>query len=158
MSTWVTTTEWTATRKRCCVQAIREFARALPQLPEAEFSPPGRGAIILNIEGVAVSVYPLVLSRRAVRGRIREGAMLAVFQKNEPVGDRAGVAIAEILHRALQQTGLENLHPAECLVADVFRRKVFSAKPQNQRVLSNITSACREIAVRWPALRAVFAA
>lgn len=156
----VTTTEWSTIGKRCCVQAIRGFERVVMELPTAgsQFSLPDRAGMTLRVEEVAISVHPLVLSRREVRGRVREGAILAVFQKNDPLGERAGRAVAELLRRALVQTGQSNVHPTDCVVVDVFSGEIFTSAPQSQRVFANITSACREIAVRWPTLPPAMAA
>ena len=156
----VTTTDWSAIGKRCCVQAIQGFAGIFDQLPtaNAKFSLPSREAIMLSMEGVAVSVYPLVFSRREIRGSRRQGAILGVFQKNDPLDERALKAVAELLHRALIHAGHPDVHPAECVVVDVFSGKFSTATRQNQRIFANILSACREIAVRWPTLPPAIAA
>jgi len=159
VSALIPETRWQDVSNRCCVQAIRGFALLFPQLPtaNADFSPPGGTAMTLNVEGVAVSVYPLVLSRRQVRGRVRQGAILAVFQKTDPLEERERKAAAEVLHRALAQMSQPDLHPSDCLVVDVFSGQ-FSCAAESQRMFSNISSACREIAVRWPALMPAIAA
>lgn len=153
LSERTTTTEWTTVGKDCCVTAIREFARVVPNLPTAgsTFRVPD-GRLMLNIEGVTVSLHPIALSQRSVRGVVRRGAILAVFQKGEPMGEMAGRAAVELLRRGLTQTGVPEIYPGDCVVVDVFRRRIFTATAQNRRVFANITSACREIAVRWPTL------
>jgi hypothetical protein len=160
VSSLVTTTDWRTVSKRCCVQAIHDFAALFPSIPTAgsEFSIPEKGGIVLNLEGVVVSVHPVALSRREVRGRERRGAILAIFQKTDPVGERPGKAVAELLRRALMQAGQPDLHPSECVVVDIFRKQIFTAPAQSQRVFANINSACREIAVRWPTITSAMAA
>lgn len=148
------TTTFEESARDCSVLALRRFARMVDELPTAgaNFSPVSQEALVLRLEGVAVSVFPLVTSRRVVRGRVRTGAILAVMRKTEPVGDIAGKAIAELLRRALTQSGYEDVHPADCIVVDVFQGEHFTAPVRGERILSDIRSACREIAVRWPAL------
>jgi hypothetical protein len=151
----ITTSEYRDVAKRCSVQALLRFARLFSRLPtrDAEFFLPGSTNAVLDVEGVAISVYPLVLSRRIVRRQMRLGAVLGVFQKTQPLSDRSAQAVAELLRLAISESGLPDVHPSDCLVVDIFRGSIHAASTRGQkRLLSEVESACREIAVRWSSL------
>lgn len=154
LGTHVATTRFRNSAKRCCSQAIRRLALLFPQIPtrDARFRCPGQISFFLTVEGVLISIRPLALSRRNVKGNIRSGGVLAVFRKGEALSERGAKAVAELLRRALEDSGLESVHPSDCVVVDVFSGEIYSASTRGKRISSDIASACREIAVRWPAL------
>lgn len=149
-----TTTPFQETAKRNCLQALRRFSDLYPDLRLADVTvvQGERVALHLRVAGVAISVFPSLVFERVIRGEERSGAVLFVFRKTSALGERAGKATTELLRRALEVAGHENVSPADCLVVDVFGRKVFKATPYGQRVFKEIASACREISVRWPSL------
>lgn len=153
----VTTKPYEAAAKEGCAQAIQRFAKLYPGLRLEGLTPAiaGNQGFSLDIEGVEISVAPVVLLRRVKRdGSEETGALLLAISKGVKLSDHSGRAVAEILRQALVQGGLVSVRPKLCMVVDIFARGVFVAPPRNQRLTSEIESACREIAVRWPAIAA----
>jgi hypothetical protein len=140
---------------RLSALAIRCFAALLPSiqfngaLPVVTVTP----HFILRVEGVAISVSPSVILRRVNRrGRVESGALLLAIRKGEVLDERSGIAVGEMLRLSLTQNGYQSVKPMLCVVADVFGGAVYSAPSRSQRLGSEIESACREIAVRWPSI------
>ncbi len=90
-----------------------------------------------------------------MRGHDRAGALFLAFRKKKPLPTRAGTAVAELLRRGLEKSGLVNplnIKPEFCVVVDVFRDRVYLA-PRGRKILGyEIESACREIAILWPSV------
>jgi hypothetical protein len=150
-----TTTMYEQRTRDCCVQAIRQFARLYPTLLMKGVTSALIGAtgFQLFIEGVEISVWPTVLLQRIRRdGSVETGAMLLAFRKGAVLSDHSGQAVAELLRQSLQRNGHTGVSAKMCLVIDVFGKKTFSAPTRSQRLSSEIESACREIAGRWPAI------
>jgi hypothetical protein len=90
-----------------------------------------------------------------VRGDERTGALLLVFRKEKALSKKAGIAAGELLRSAVAESGLVNpltVKPELCIVVDVFEGEVHHAPRSRKRLGSEIESACREIANRWPTL------
>jgi hypothetical protein len=148
-------TRYEAEANRCSALAIRRFARIYCDLPiKGAMVLPIVSPFSLAIEGVTISVAPLALLKRSGRaGVVQSGAVLAVFRKNEMLGDRSGRAVAELLRRVLIEAGHPGVRPELCIVVDIFSAKVISTTARGHRVAEEVESACREIAARWPALK-----
>ena len=142
--------------KGLCLQAIEHFTKALPDLPlkgvTASFI--GRSQPLgLLIEGVKVSVYPIVLLTKRVRSEERRGALLLSIYKTEPLSDHGGEAVATLVYEALAASRLGSgpavIDPKLCLVVDVFRQRVYTAPAGRTRIMGEIKSNCREFARTW---------
>lgn len=143
--------------KRNCIDALHAFAKLLPDLAldGVRVSTTGQPTFAQMIESVVVSSRPLVLlSRENKDGSVQRGALQIVLRKEAVLDDRGGEAVALILKEALCNAGHINVSPKLCMVLDVFGGKVFCAPTRSSRLLDDIKSACREIAVRWPAVAA----
>lgn len=136
--------------RTCCVQAIQAFGRIYPTLALAGWAATPAPELGVVIETVPVSVHPAVLLTRKVKGEIETGALLVVFRKDVALRDIGGKAVAELLRQAINGAGRPNVVGKMCLVVDVFSGQVFFSPRQNSRLKSDLHSACREIAVRWP--------
>jgi hypothetical protein len=68
-----------------------------------------------------------------------------VFRKEQPLTERGGKAIAELLRAALEGNGYAGkaVHPTLCLAIDVFAGAVYRGSANRTRVLEEIRSACR---------------
>ena len=142
------------------VLAVEFFIRSLPSLDleGVESFLAGRSGLAQAVEDVRISVYPVVLLKKRVRGQDRFGALLPVFGKKATLNERSGKAVATMLYEGLAASGLvpsSAVKPGLCLVVDVFREQVYEAPSSRVRLLGDIRSACREIAVRWPSIRRV---
>lgn len=145
-------TKYEASANHCCSQALRRFARIYPNLPLAGARPAlaRKEGFPIKLEGVDVSVWPTVLLSRTARdGSVEMGALLLIFRKTESLTDEGGHVVAELLRKALVQSGLPNVKPKLCIVVDVFSRNVFTAPARSQRLSQELEWACREIAVLW---------
>lgn len=147
-------TKYQADTKACCVDAIRAFARLYPRLPLHGLTAAPVQPLTLTIANVPVSVYPTVSLARQVRGATECGGLLLVFRKEAPLGRNGGRAAAEVLRRALLNAGGQPVRADLCVVIDVFGGGVFTAPSHSKQLMADIESACREIAVRWPAVAA----
>lgn len=146
---------------RCSLQAVRRFVALYPSLglEGVSASTPSSSGVLLKIEEVSLSVSATVnLHRVGRRGAIETGALLVVMRKEKPLGERGGKAVAELVRLALVAAGHESVRPELCLALDVFHEHLSRATGRGHRIGVEIASACREIAVRWPALTASRAA
>lgn len=146
-------------------RAVRALSHRIGTLPLKGVSAVQLGArdVTLVIEGVSVSIFPQVLLTRTRRdGSVEYGAMLVVMRKTEALGLRSGRVVAELLRRALVAMGLSDrgtIDPSLCMVVDVFHPGFFQAKGRGgKRIAQDLECACREIAARWPQIRAADAA
>lgn len=153
----VATTRFQAETIRDSAQAVRLLAKLFPELPLKGITPTMTGTQSFSfwVEGVEISAMPIVLLQRTKRdGSVENGALMVAMAKRLKLSDHSGRAVAEILREALLEAGYLNVRPRMCLVVDVFSRRVFDAPVRSQRLANEIESACREIAVRWPAIAA----
>jgi hypothetical protein len=58
------------------------------------------------------------------------------------------------MRQALVESGFDAVTPKLCIVADVFSGRVARPPARNVRLRGEIESVCREIADRWPSVRA----
>jgi hypothetical protein len=147
-------TKYQADTKACCLDAIRAFARLYSRLPLRELTTAPVQPLMLTIANVPISVFPTVTLVRQVRCAIECGALLVVFRKEAPLGRNGGRAVAEVLRRALLNASDRAVRGELCIVVDVFSGGVFTAPSHSKQLMAEIESACREIAVRWPAVAA----
>ena len=149
-------TEFQLRSNNNCGQALRRFAELYSTLPvdRCRAVALARPSLKLDIEGVEVSVRACVMLSRERRGVEQTGGVLTVFRKEEALGQVGGTVAAELLRRGLVHAGYANVVPSLCVVVDVFAGKCYTAPVRSKRLTDNVESACREIAVRWPALKA----
>jgi hypothetical protein len=152
------TSEYEARAHRGCASAVRRFAKLWPtlKLDTASASILASGGVKLSIEGVTVSVMPLVALERVSAKKVQQsGAMLLVFNQTTDLQlqPSSAKALAELLRSAMVAAGFANVRPELCVVIDVFAGTVATAPTGGQRIANEIASACREISMRWPALR-----
>lgn len=146
-----------ATAKRCSIEAVHRFRSLYPTLglAGARFESLNRTGYNLHIEGVRVSVFPIVSINMQVRGNEASGALLLVFRKERPLTKRSGQAIADIMRRAITSHALDGmastaLDPRLCLVVDVFHGGVFTPPSRSLALFRDVQSACREVSTLWP--------
>lgn len=154
-------TAYQADSNRCCVDAVRRFAALFGALALDDITATraSGASLIVHVEGVGISVAPAALLQRTGRnGDLQVGALIPVFRKEQGLGIRGGKAVAELLRRALVETGQSVVQADLCIVVDVFSGDVTRASKRYRRITDEIAAACREIAVRWPSLRASKAA
>ena len=154
-------TAYQADSNRCCADAVRRFGALVDSLAldGVVATRPSNASLLIQVEAVDVSVAPAVLLQRTGRDRgLHAGALIPVFRKEQPLGTRGGRAVAELLRRALVECGYRPVNAELCVVVDVFSGEVTRASKRYQRITDEIAAACREIAVRWPSLRASKAA
>jgi hypothetical protein len=142
---------------RLNAEAVRRFASLYSKLSlkGTETLLPHSKGFALSLEGVFVSVVPIVLlTRRRRDGKEQRGAMVGIFRKTDALGERGGKAVAELARMALLRAGFTNIRADLCLAVDVFSGRFFTASGSGKRVASEIECACREIAARWGAITA----
>ena len=146
-----------ATAIQCCSSAAVRFADAVPTLG-LEGTTATRLTHVgftLFVEGVTITAAPVVLLRRVGRGGAGQtGALLTMFRKGKAMGAHGGKVAAEVVRRSLEEAGYDGVHPNLCIALDVFSGEAFRATRHYKQIAAELTSACREIAVRWPALPA----
>ena len=148
--------KWQTEARQLCVRAVQQFAKIIASVegPAISFGPPPADGYKLTVEGVAISVMPLVrVVRRQGSEVVGHGLMLCVIRKNDAVTERAAEAIAEVLRMAVEATGDEPVDPKLCMVVDVFAGKTYRAATRGKRMQLDLLSACREIVVRWDSLK-----
>jgi len=153
----VATSSFQAEVNQGSAHAVRSFAKLVPALPlnGVTFAMTGTQSFYSRVEGVEISAAPVVLLQRTKRdGSTEVGALMTVMTKQVKLSDHSGRAVAELLRQALLDAGYTNVRPRLCLIVDVFAGTVFYAPSARKRLSSEIASACREIAVRWPAIAA----
>jgi len=146
---------------RLSAEAVRRFATLHERLAlkDTRALLPSAPKFSLVSEGVSISIAPAVLLRRTKRDGMEYcGALIVVLRKDEPLGLQGGKAVAELGRLALANAGYKNIRPDLCVAVDVFGGRIFTAAGRGQRIAGEIASACREIAVRWPALTSTNAA
>jgi hypothetical protein len=146
---------------RLSAEAVRRFATLHDRLAlkDTRALLPSAPKFSLVSEGVSISIAPAVLLRRTKRDGMEYcGALTVVLRKDEPLGLQGGKAVAELARLALANAGYKNIRPDLCVAVDVFGGRIFTAAGRGQRIAGEIASACREIAVRWPALTSTNAA
>jgi hypothetical protein len=147
--------------RNLCLDAIEHFTHVLPRLGldavTASFIGRSNGLALL-LEQVRVSVYPVVLLTKRVRGEERRGALLLVICKTQPLTERGGNAVATLLCEVLASSRLAVapavLDPNLCMVVDVFQEAIYTAPSRRTRVMKQIRDACREIARLWHQIQA----
>ena len=147
--------EWHADARSLCGRAMHLFSKVAPSIESGKvtFAPPPSGGYLLRVRGVTISVFPLVRISRRSKDGIGRGLLLAVMRKDDPVTDRAGRAVAELLRIALDSSGETSVDPRLCLVVDVFRGVIHRPSKGGKRTQDEIVSTCREIAAIWDSIR-----
>jgi hypothetical protein len=139
----------------CSAQAIRRFATLLPALPMKGVAvlAPAAATLLLNVEGVAISVSVTVLLRRNGRNDDAQyGALVVVINKSVKLAESGGKAVAELVRQSLAANGYGSVRPDLCVAVDVFGNRVYTASGRGQRISRELASACREIAILWPSV------
>ena len=139
-----------------CIHAIRRFARLMEEEGLGDMIPVLTGAksFMLDIEDVTVSVAPTVLlTKPAKDGTLEYGALLLLIRKESALDEHGAEAVAELLRRALDANGVGPVNPKLCVVIDVFSGLRVHAPARSTRLMGEINSACREIAVRWASIQ-----
>lgn len=150
-------TQYETTAIQCCSSAAARFANAFPSLglDGVTATRPSHVGFTLDVEGVTITAAPVVLLHRVGRsGAPETGALLTMFRKGKPMGPYGGKVAAEIVRRSLDEAGYDGVHPTLCVALDVFGGGVYRATRHYKQIAAELTSACREIADRWPALPA----
>jgi len=152
-----TRTPYDGDASRVSADGVRRFAKIHEKLSlkGTKALLPSSPSFVLASEGVSISIAPAVILRRTARdGTETWGALVVVFRKGEALGTRGGKAVAELVRLCLANSGYKNIRADLCIAVDVFSGRIFTASGRGTRVAAEIASACREIAVRWPALNA----
>lgn len=147
--------KYRADSRRCCIEAVAAFRLVCSILPldGVARTLTGRSDLTVLVETVKVSANPIVLLERTHRsGRVERGAVQVVFRKESPLESHGGQAAAEILRRALIENGVTDVTGKLCIVVDAFAERYFTAPLRQSRLMGEIESACREIAIRWRAM------
>lgn len=104
---------------------------------------------------MTISSYPSAFLRQEKDGEEWTGALLLVFRKEKALTKRGGRVVAGLLRGTLEQSRVVNtrtIKPEFCLVVDVFHEGVHHAPRSRKRLGIEIESACRQIAILWPAI------
>lgn len=141
--------------RRNCVEAIGAFGLMWESLAlHGVERLAAAGQFMILVDGVELTARPTVLLRCALpNGRVEHGALQLVFRKDAALDKHGGQAAALVLRRALLRAG-HDVASKLCIIADVFAGQYYVAPTTSKRLTDEIGAACREIAVRWPAILA----
>lgn len=107
----------------------------------------------LSFSGIDVSVRPDFLLHVTRRGKKYCGAVKFHYTKapESTLKERGAQYVASLLYRWLQESAASEYEPRPdlCLSIDVFRGAIIPAPRAISRSLSEIETACQEIAIRW---------
>lgn len=138
----------------CSIEAITHFAALHGKLDltgiEMMISP--IAGYHQAIEGVDVSVRPLVRLKRVTSEGTSYGALLVVLRKEEGLTDHAGIAVAELLRLSLPQAfpAGAKIDRSLCIVVDVFHESVWTAPKRGTKLMKEVREVCWTIAHLWP--------
>jgi hypothetical protein len=151
------TSSWDVTSVACSISALEHLAALYPRLSLKGVTglPVPHHGLDQKIEGVTISAYPSALLQQEKDGEEWAGALLPVFRKEKALTKRGGRIVADLLRGALVHSRVfdtRTIKPEFCLVVDVFHGGVHFAPRGRKRLGVELESACRQIAVLWPAI------
>lgn len=102
----------------------------------------------LKIKGVTISIRPEIkISRDA--GDTECGFVKLYFGKTTPLTKTMGENMAMLGRYYFRQVHGVDYERQNCIVIDVFARKIYCAPKAEKRALYNLEACCTEIADRW---------
>lgn len=141
------------------VEALQAFHRFLNQLGGYNFQAPPKWGGALDIEGVAVNVYPDLALVAQSRSAQRYGVALFRLAKGDDNESEAAatkraemakyVATLAFMHAQSQCIPDHEPHHSLCLSIDVQNQEVVSASRSISQRANNIRAACRAIKRTW---------
>lgn len=107
---------------------------------------------ILNISGVDISVYPNHLIRGNIKGDPIIGGLKINISKTQPLSEDSQKIVSLLIMLYFQ--GIPEYSDCKvseklCLSYDVFKNRLIESPTSKKLRISNIESACEEIAARW---------
>ena len=150
----VHSSDWKEQNAELCTDAIDSYADMVNELSlkgavpvRNEPKPPK-----MFLAGVTISVRPEILLQNKAGELV--GAIKLYFRKTKELNADTGKKIATVLRRYLidELDGGGTIQPSKCLVVDIFGGQVHQAPAAYKRIMTDVESACEEIAVRWPSI------
>ncbi|TGV08794.1 hypothetical protein E4695_05800 [Alcaligenaceae bacterium 429] len=153
----VSGSRWAVTDRQNTADALErilQLAGRLPlEQPTYEYRKVPAKAIKLFFSGVDVSVRPDFLLHVSRRGKQYCGAVKFHYAKTpeRALKEQGAQYVASLLYRWLQESAASEHEPRPdlCLSIDVFRGAIIPAPRAVTTRLSEIETACQEIAIRW---------
>lgn len=141
---------------KSCIQALNHLSDCTSSklIPYIEF-PAIKGykdCKATTINDVLISLRPEILLLNT-ETNILKGAIKLVFSKNHFLSIQEGQCIAGLIKFYLEKHLNVKCKYKECLVLDVFSKRVIYAPTKNDWTLGKIESACIDIKNIWPSLQ-----
>ncbi len=108
----------------------------------------------LYVEDVFINMRPDCLVLEENRCGTRVGALKLHFPMSNPLGDKAGVCVASMMFRYLNQSSTLPSKPKHtlCYSLDVPANKAYKSSSGSKTVFANMEAACRQYAQLWHAI------
>lgn len=146
--------EWSKQNADLCHDALIHFMTIQEDLSFNGLTPRVVSDVAqkMNISGVDVSVRPEILLFDNYDNIV--GGLKLYINKSNPLTDESGKYISTVLYRHIvENISSENyVEHNLCIVIDVFGQTIHVAPKSFKRSMSDVTSACQNIAILWPAL------
>ncbi|WP_437720966.1 hypothetical protein [Sorangium sp. So ce861] len=136
------------------MDALAAFVAAGSVLPpNTSASPPPKLRPKWFMQNVEISAYPEITITGQIGANGTGSGALKFYMRKEPLGGNTGPAMAALLYYYQSQVlGLQNAHPAYCVVYDVRVGVPYVATGSYTRLINQVQAACSMIHVIWPTL------